>query len=157
MSKEEHFPRLGLLDIYDELRAAQHFLELAAVYRFGGQESEAAESDARSVRHWQRAGWIAEALLTSAPTSGAAPVPAPTSEAESGSASQNETPAEVPVTDGVSFTAAPILPEVWPVLRARHLAGTVDELPPIGGSLEELPVSLTPYLLPDSLKPEKVN
>lgn len=157
MSEEEHFPLPGLLDIYDELTAAQHFLGIANVYRYEGRESEAAESDARSVRHWRRAGWIAEALLTSTDTTVSGSSPEPTSEAESRSASQNETPAEVPVTDGVSFTAAPILPEVWPVLRARHLAGTVDELPPVGGTLEELPVDLTPYFPSDSQKPEKVH
>jgi hypothetical protein len=155
MSKEEHFPRLGLLDIYDELRAAQHFLELAAVYRFGGQESEAAESDMTSTRHWQRAGWIAEALLNDAATTVSGPPTEPTSEAQSGSAPPNETPVEAPVTD----TAAPIQtePEVWPVLRARHLAGTVDELPPIAGSLDDLPVALAPFFTTDNLKPEKVN
>jgi hypothetical protein len=155
MSDEEQFPLPGLLDIYDELTAAQHFLGLANVYRDAGQEAEAAEYGAVSTRHWQRAGWIAEALLTSAPTAVDSPSSGPATETQSGSALQNDPPSETPVQNA----AAPIQPEpeVWPILRARHLAGTINELSPIGGSLEELPIALTPCFPSDSLKPEKVH
>lgn len=149
MNGEEHFPQPGLVDICDELMAAQHFRGLAAMYRFEGQESEATEYDSVSTRHWQRAGWIAEALVNSSPA------PEPTSDTEPGRNAQDDPPTEAPVTN----TAAPIQPEpdVGPVLRARHLVGTVDELPAVGGSLEELPVALTSCFTADTLKPERLH